>query len=170
MHFSALHKAKELRRFDFADAKELQTLGELLASADVVIEGSRPRALRALGLDRESLQNSTRTAAPSQLWLSLTAYGRQLPYGNWVGFGDDVAIAAGACALTARQQPGFIADAIADPLSGLMGALIILHLRQQQMGGVVDFSLFRAAKFCVNWIQDSGGVLASASKYPNLRC
>lgn len=170
MHFNALHKAKELRRFDFADAKELQTLGELLASADVVIEGSRPRALRALGLDRASLQNSTRTAVPSQLWLSLTAYGRQLPYGNWVGFGDDVAIAAGACALTARQQPGFIADAIADPLSGLMGALIILHLRQQQMGGVVDFSLFRAAKFCVNWIQDSGGVLASASKYPKLRC
>ena len=39
MHFNALHKAKELRRFDFADAKELQTLGELLASADVVIEG-----------------------------------------------------------------------------------------------------------------------------------
>ena len=71
MHFNALHKAKELRRFDFADAKELQTLGELLASADVVIEGSRPRALRALGLDRESLQNSTRIAAPSQLWLSL---------------------------------------------------------------------------------------------------
>ena len=48
MHFNALRKAKELRRFDFADAKELQTLGELLASADVVIEGSRPRALRAL--------------------------------------------------------------------------------------------------------------------------
>mgnify|MGYP001368774138 CR=1 FL=1 len=47
MHFNALHKAKELRRFDFADANELQTLGELLTSADVVIEGSRPRALRA---------------------------------------------------------------------------------------------------------------------------
>ena len=41
MHFNALHKTKELRRFHFADAKELQTLGELLASADVVIEGSR---------------------------------------------------------------------------------------------------------------------------------
>jgi hypothetical protein len=72
--------------------------------------------------------------------------------------------------LTDRQQPGFIADAIADPLSGLMGALIILQLRQRQMGGVVDFSLFRAAEFCVNWIRDSGGVLASSTKYPNLRC
>ena len=166
----AAHANIEVLQADPATRKDPAARAALLASADVVIEGSRPRALRALGLDRESLQNSTRTAAPSQLWLSLTAYGRQLPYGNWVGFGDDVAIAAGACALTARQQPGFIADAIADPLSGLMGALIILHLRQQQMGGVVDFSLFRAAKFCVNWIQDSGGVLASASKYPNLRC
>ena len=170
IHFNALHKGKRLRRFDFADANDLQGLRELLASADVVIEGSRPRALRALGLDRDSLMGGACSATSSQLWLSLTAYGRPRPYGDWVGFGDDVAIAAGAYALTNNKLPSFLGDAIADPLTGLLGALIVLHLRHWRVCGLVDLSLFRAVNFCVDWILDSGGVMASPTTYPALRC
>ena len=170
-HFYALHEGKECRRFDFRDPTDLRRLRMLLASADVVIEGSRPRALRALELDRESIMTGAGSvAAASHLWLSLTAYGRTSPFGDWVGFGDDVAIAAGAFDATQANAPAFIADAIADPLTGLLAAWLILQLRRRRMSGLIDFSLFRAANFCVNWLQDSGGALVSPTREPTLRC
>ena len=170
-HFHALHEGKECQRFDFRDPTDLRRLRMLLASADVVIEGSRPRALRALALDRESIMTAAGSvAAASHLWLSLTAYGRASPFGDWVGFGDDVAIAAGAFDATQANAPAFIADAIADPLTGLVAAWLILELRRRGMSGLIDFSLFRAANFCVNWVQDSGGALASPTREPTLRC
>ena len=170
-HFHALHEGKECRRFDFRDPTDLHRLRALLASADVVIEGSRPRALRALALDRESVVTAAGSvAAASQLWLSLTAYGRGSPFGDWVGFGDDVAIAAGAFDPTQADAPAFIADAIADPLTGLLVAWLTLELRRRRMSGLMDFSLFRAANFCVKWVQNSGGALASPIRQPTLRC
>ncbi|GIS18178.1 MAG: hypothetical protein CM15mP120_00940 [Pseudomonadota bacterium] len=57
--------------------KDLARLRDLLISADVVIEGSRPRALEALGLEYARInQLSTEQGRPDKLWLSLTAYGR----------------------------------------------------------------------------------------------
>ena len=170
-HFEALHEGKEFRCFDFRDPADLRRLRKLLARADVVIEGSRPRALRALALDRDSLATQAGGGiAASPLWLSLTAYGRCSPFGDWVGFGDDVAIAAGAFDSLQPEAPAFIADAIADPLAGLLTAWLLLELRRRRVSGLIDFSLFRAAKFCVNWVGDSGGVLASPIRQPVLRC
>ena len=60
-------------------------LGRLVDTADVVIEGSRPRALAHVGLGPD------RCAAG--IWLSITAYGRDHP--DRIGFGDDAAAAAG---------------------------------------------------------------------------
>lgn len=169
--FAALHKDKECRQCDFSDSKDLARLRDLLISADVVIEGSRPRALEALGLEYARInQLSTEQGRPDKLWLSLTAYGRGLPFGQWVGFGDDVAVAAGAVVWSDRNQPQFTGDAIADPLTGLLAASVVLHLRQKQTAGLVDFSLFRAVRFCVNWLQKHDGQVTAALRRPALRC
>lgn len=169
--FAALHKDKECRQYDFSDSKDLARLRDLLISADVVIEGSRPRALEALGLEHARMaQLSKEQGLSNKLWLSLTAYGRGLPFGHWVGFGDDVAIAAGAVDWSDRDRPQFTGDAIADPLTGLLAASVILHLRQKQTAGLVDFSLFRAARFCVEWLQKHNGQATAALRRPALRC
>jgi hypothetical protein len=169
--FAALHEDKECRRYDFSDVKDLARLHDLLVSADIVIEGSRPRALHSLGLDYERISaRSISDGRPAKLWLSLTAYGRELPFGHWVGFGDDVAIAAGIVDRSNSAAPEFIGDAIADPLSGLLSSLVVLDLQQKQQSGLVDFSLFRAARYCVEWLQNHGGQLATTLKRPNLRC
>ncbi|GEL22295.1 CoA transferase [Pseudonocardia sulfidoxydans NBRC 16205] len=90
-------------------------LHALVRAADVVIEASRPRALRAWGLDAGT------EVARGATWISITAAGRS---SNRVGFGDDVAASAGLVALDATGRPVFVGDAIADPLTGLTAAAL----------------------------------------------
>lgn len=93
----------------------------LLRQADIVIEASRPRALRQLGIDAEALLQDN----PRLSWLSITGYGREEPEGQWVAFGDDAGVAAGLSSLMFESSGRrmFCGDAIADPLTGLHAAL-----------------------------------------------
>src|SRR5581483_6493598 len=92
-----------------------EQLRRLIAQADVVIEASRPRALRQLGIDAEE------AVASGTVWVSITAYGRAPGDDLLIGFGDDVAAGAG---LVARDDRGplFAGDALADPLTGVQAA------------------------------------------------
>ncbi|MGD9986602.1 CoA transferase [Pseudonocardia sp.] len=92
-------------------------LHALVRAADVVIEASRPRALRAWGLDADA------EVARGATWISITAAGRS---SDRVGFGDDVAASAGLVAVDADGLPVFVGDAIADPLTGLTAAALAL--------------------------------------------
>jgi len=108
--FERLHAGKELRSFDLRGPE----LPALLATADVVIEGSRPRALRQLGIVAEEIR--------PPVWLSITGYGRA---SNRVAFGDDAAIGGGLAAWD-DEGPCFVADAVADPLTGVAAAAAVV--------------------------------------------
>ncbi|WP_226365028.1 CoA transferase [Pseudonocardia sp. ICBG162] len=95
--------------------RDRAALHALVAAADVVIEASRPRALRGFGLSAEQ------EVARGATWVSITAAGRS---SDRVGFGDDVAAAAGLVARDADGAPVFVGDAIADPLTGLTAAAL----------------------------------------------
>jgi len=93
----------------------------LLRRADVVIEASRPRALRQLGIVAEEV-----VAATGAIWVSITGYGRDDPEPGRVAFGDDAAVAGGLVAWDHAREPVFCADAIADPLTGLCAAAAVM--------------------------------------------
>lgn len=118
-------------------------LSALLATADVVIEGSRPRALRQLGIRAEDLVK--RRSSGPQVWVSVTAYGRADPHGMRVGFGDDTAAAGGLLGRTRDGETVFLADAIADPLTGLTVAATVAELLEQGGRHFVDIALARVA-------------------------
>ncbi len=107
-----------------------------MAGADVVITGSRPRALEQLGL---ALDDRVGRGRP-RVWLSITGYGRSGPSGQRVAFGDDAAVAGG---LVARDDlgPCFCADAIADPLCGLASAVAVLDALEAGGTWVLDASM-----------------------------
>lgn len=113
-------------------------LQDLLARADVVIEGSRPRALQQLGIDAPALV----AAAPSLTWVSLTGHGRDQPMR--VGYGDDAAVAGGLVAHDERG-PVLVADAVADPLTGLHAALVAWSGLLTGGSRLVDVALARVA-------------------------
>ncbi len=112
--FDLLNGRKRSVALDFKDRDGVRILHDLVRRADVVIEASRPRALRQLGLDGPEL---VRNGGP-RIWVSITGYGRA---SNRVAFGDDAA-AAGGLVVWKDQVPLFCADALADPVTGLTAA------------------------------------------------
>jgi len=137
--FDLLNAGKQSVALDFATRAGRAALQRLLERADVVIESARPRALRQLGIDAESLV----AARPGRVWVSITGYGRGEPEANWIAFGDDAAAAAGLAAVAGRGDDGplFCADAIADPLAGLHAAAAGLVAWQAGGGALLDVSL-----------------------------
>ena len=134
--FQLLNAEKESVAFEFRDERDRRRLGALLARADIVIESSRPRALRQLGLRAE-----TYVEEQAVTWVSLTGYGRRQPEAGWIAFGDDAAASAGLVATAPDGDPCFCGDAIADPLAGLHAALAALASWAQGGARLLDVSL-----------------------------
>ncbi|MEY2476544.1 MAG: hypothetical protein QOG87_1859 [Actinomycetota bacterium] len=129
--FELLNAGKECVSIDFTAAD----LSTLLLTADVVVEGSRPRALEQLGIDAAAVVRDG-----PQVWLSITAHGRTGPQRDWVGFGDDTAVAGGLVAWW-RDEPCFVADAIADPLTGVAGAGAVMDALRRGGRWLIDCNL-----------------------------
>jgi hypothetical protein len=65
-----------------------------------------------------------------------------------VAFGDDAAAAAGLAfaALAPARSPTFCADAVADPLAGVHGALAVLSTLRRGQAALLDVSLRDTAR------------------------
>ncbi|WP_174415238.1 CoA transferase, partial [Nocardia vinacea] len=131
--FDWLHGGHEQLAVDFHTPAGRETLRELVSTADVVIEASRPRALAQLGL-----APGDRVHRDGQVWLSLTGYGRAEPMR--VAFGDDAAVAGGLVGWDGGE-PVFCADAIADPLTGVCAALAVCCAVLGGGGQLIDLSM-----------------------------
>jgi hypothetical protein len=139
--FDWLHAGHRSLAADFRTAAGRAALTALLGVADIVIEASRPRALAALGLAPDMIPHPD-----GQVWLSITGYGRAVP--ERVAFGDDAAVAGGLVGWAAdgpAPEPVFCADAIADPLAGVCGALAVARSAAAGGGELIDLSMREVA-------------------------
>ena len=145
--FHFLNQGKEELTLDLHKPAGRNELRDLIASADMVIEASRPRALRQMGIIAEDIV----AANAGMTWISITGYGRQDPEANWVAFGDDAGVAGGLSA-TIQEATGqwlFCGDAIADPLTGIHAALAGLASWRAGGGCLLSLSLVRTVENCV---------------------
>lgn len=135
--FDLLNGGKKCVAVDFSAEDERQALRELVASADIVIEGSRPRALAQLGIDAAA------AVAAGTIWVSITGHGRAGAAAERVGFGDDAAVAAGLASVMADGwgKAMFAGDAMADPLTGLFAALAAWATWRAGTARLIDLSL-----------------------------
>ncbi|MEU5755943.1 CoA transferase [Streptomyces sp. NPDC047829] len=109
--YAWLHGGQESLVLDFSTG----ALRAAVDRADVVIEASRPRALRRLGVVAEDFL----AARPGRVWVGITGYGRD---DDRIAFGDDAAVAGGLVGRDSSGDPVFLADALADPVTGLYAA------------------------------------------------
>ena len=116
--FDRLNASKASVALALDDREGVRTLRTLIEQADVIIESSRPRALRHLGIDAKTILSDPSTRP--RVWVSITAHGRHGDPGR-IGFGDDAAVAGGLVS-DGGSGPVFCADAIADPCTGLAAA------------------------------------------------
>lgn len=146
--YDLLNGGKRSVALDF-DERGIARLHELIDWADVVIEASRPRGLRQLGVAAEDC-----IARRSGLtWVSITGYGRDEPECHWTAFGDDAGVAAGLSALLHEMTglPLICGDAIADPLTGMHAALAALASHQDGGGRLLSLSLRDVVAHCISY-------------------
>ncbi|WP_405539966.1 CoA transferase [Streptomyces sp. NBC_00075] len=129
-----LHGGHDSLVLDFASG----ALAEVIAGADIVIEASRARALRRLGVHAEEFL----AARPGRVWVSITGYGRD---DDRIAFGDDAAVAGGLTGLDAHGDPVFIGDALADPVTGIYAAHATAHSLATGGGELLSLSMSACA-------------------------
>jgi hypothetical protein len=120
-----------------------------LTGADIVVEASRPRALRQLGIQAEEILNEN----PGMSWISISGYGRNEPVANWIAFGDDAGVAAGLSQVLhdCSGLPMFCGDAIADPLTGLHAALAGWSSHVNGGGRLLSVALCDVVAHCIQF-------------------
>jgi len=119
--FAVINQGKDSADLDLTDPVQRDKLVELIRKADIVIEASRPRALRHLGVDADALVSEV----PGLVWLTITGHGATGEAANWIGVGNDCAVAGGISRALAEAagEIGYVGDALADPLTGITVAL-----------------------------------------------
>ncbi|MFE7746344.1 CoA transferase [Nocardia sp. NPDC057455] len=130
--YALLHHGHESVVLDPTDPAGRRALLALVDAADIVIEGSRPRALAQFGIDADA------AVARGACWISITAAGRR---SSRIGFGDDIAAAAGLVAYDSTGAPVFAGDAIADPLTGITAAALAMSVPPGGGGMLWDISM-----------------------------
>jgi crotonobetainyl-CoA:carnitine CoA-transferase CaiB-like acyl-CoA transferase len=137
--FSLLNQGKVERQLDLRSAQGRSALFDLIDAADMVVAAARPRALAQLGLDPMDFV----AGKPGRLWLTVTGHGADGDRATWIGYGDDSAVAGGASAAMrgSTGEPGFIGDALGDPLSGLYAARALSAAWREGRGGAFILSM-----------------------------
>jgi crotonobetainyl-CoA:carnitine CoA-transferase CaiB-like acyl-CoA transferase len=128
--YRRLNAGKQHRSFSLVEAMPL------LQQAEVIITSARPRVWQQLGNPQ----------FPGT-WVQISGYGRTGPWRDRVAFGDDAAVAGGL--YTPGDPPGFVGDAIADPLTGMVAAWAALVGLQAGGGLIVDVAMREVAGWVV---------------------
>ena len=137
--FNRLNHGKDNVTIDLGTTDGRRELDRLIGLADIVIEASRPRALEQLGIDAARHL----AARPGKCWVTITGHGAKGEAAHWVGFGDDCGIAGGLgeAMQAACGAMGFVGDAIADPLSGILAALTVWDTWKSGRGGRIAIAM-----------------------------
>jgi hypothetical protein len=142
-----LNQGKASVVLDFNARNDRQALRSLIATADIVIEAARPRALSQLGFDAADIVRST----PGLVWVTITGHGAGGQAADWIGFGDDCGVAGGLSAALhlASGRTGFVGDAIADPLTGIFAASTAWDTWMSRRGGRIGVAMSHVVAHCL---------------------
>jgi crotonobetainyl-CoA:carnitine CoA-transferase CaiB-like acyl-CoA transferase len=140
---------------DLASRSGRATVEDLLAGADVVVQGYRPGALDAFGLDPDSLAERH----PHLAVVRLRAWGEDGPWRDRRGFDSLVQAATGiADTLASEAGPGVLPAQALDHGAGHLAAAAALRAvtRRREEGGVwsAELSLAQVA----HWLLAAGRV------------
>jgi crotonobetainyl-CoA:carnitine CoA-transferase CaiB-like acyl-CoA transferase len=158
-----LHAGTECVAIDPDAPGDRALLHALIARADVVLEALRPAGAARLGLDVPRW----RERRPDLVWVSISGYGRTGPWADRPALGDDAAAAGGAVAVATGPglAPVHLADALADPLTGLHAAVVALAGLVGRTGVHADLALREVVAHVLRDARPSGAT-ADAGTHP----
>ena len=145
--FMSLNRNKRSVALDLKDPEHRRLCGELLATADVVVESFRPGVMKRLQLGYEDLAASN----PRLVYCSVSAYGQTGPWKDKPGVDGVIQAVSGLMSVTgsAGAPPCKVQVPVVDMVTGYLAAVAVLAaLNQRQSGGrgqYIDVSMFGSA-------------------------
>lgn len=145
-YYNEVNRNKYAITIDLSKPRGVEVFKRLVKISDVVVENFSPRVMPNFGLGYEALKGIN----PKIIMISISAYGQDGPYRDYVSYGEGIEAMSGLSKLTAYPdgaplKPGV---AYADATAGLHAAFAILAaLRYRQIKGVgqyIDLSIREA--------------------------
>ena len=145
-YFNWINRNKRDVTLNLKDPRGVAAVKTLAAKADIVIENFTPRVMAEFGLDYDVLKS----LKPDLLMISLSGFGANVSWRDYVAFGMSTEQMSGISTLTgyADSEPLFTGMTGGDLYSGVMGAVIVLaalhQLRRTGQGCHIDLSQIEA--------------------------
>lgn len=155
-NFASINRGKQSIALNLKDPDDLAVARRLVMEADVLVENSRPGAMRRLGLGWDHFAQHH----PRLVYCSISAFGQDGPRGGEGGFDLTIQAAAGVMSVTGEPEgaPVKAGVPLADFASGLYAAYAIVAMLHRVKaggpGGPVDVPMF-AATLAVSALQTS---------------
>ena len=146
-YFMARNLGKQDITLDLTRPQGVELFKRVALTCDVVLESFSPRVMRGFGLGYDDL----RAGRPDIIYCSLSGYGQEGPYRDWVAYGMGLEPASGVSQATGYPDGPPIRSGISltDPLTGLAAAAAVLmalhHRRRTGRGQYIDLSEHEAA-------------------------
>jgi crotonobetainyl-CoA:carnitine CoA-transferase CaiB-like acyl-CoA transferase len=144
-YYLSVNRNKRSLRLDLRRAEGTEVLRRLLERSDVLVENFRPGVLSRLGFDDAKLE----TINPSLIHLAITGYGPDGPDAAKPGYDFVVQAVGGLMSITGFPddeggRPTKVGVAIADVVTGLLGAIGVLAALRDGSGQRIDLSLLES--------------------------
>ncbi len=163
--FRATNRGKRSFALDLKSADGKAALREMVANADVLLEGFRPGAMGRLGLDYPAL----RAVNERLIYVSLTGYGQTGPYAAMAGHDINYIALSGLLGVTGAIPGVQIADLAGGSLQAVIGILLALMARHKTgRGQYVDVSMLEGAACSLHGASSS--ISCSNGRVPGTGC
>ena len=150
-YFNWVNRNKKDITLDLTDTRGADIVKKLVAEADILVENYTPRVMENFGLSYETLK----TINPRLVMISLSGYGQEGSWRDYVAFGMSTEQMSGVAHLTGYENEGPLYTGMTggDLFSGVMGAVdLVAALWQREQTGLgqhLDFSQIEACNMYV---------------------
>ncbi|MBA4419149.1 MAG: CoA transferase [Syntrophus sp. (in: bacteria)] len=141
--FVFLNRNKRSIALDLKSMAGREIFLKMAATADVVLEGSKPGFMQTLKVDYEEVKKVN----PGVVYCSLSGYGQDGPYRDRAGHDLNYNAIAGILAMTGNEAgpalPGLLLADVAGGLAAVIAIMMgLLHKEKTGHGQYVDVSMF----------------------------
>ncbi|MGB5558873.1 MAG: CaiB/BaiF CoA-transferase family protein [Paracoccaceae bacterium] len=174
-YFHSCNRGKRSISVDFSTSEGQETVRELVAGADILIENFKVGGLEKYGLDYASLAQVN----PALIYCSITGFGQDGPYAQRAGYDFIIQGMSGLMSVTGDPagQPQKVGVAVTDVFTGVYSAVAILAAVHQRtatgQGQHIDMSLLdvataTTANQAMNYLTTGTAPRRLGNAHPNL--
>ena len=174
-YYNEVNRNKLAITLDLSQPLGVGVFKRLVKISDVVVENFTPRVMENFGLGYPALHDVN----PAIIMVSMSGYGADGPYRDYVSYGEGIEAMVGLCQLVGYPDGGPLRPGVAyaDATSGLQAAFAILaalrHRRRSGRGQHIDLSMREAvtpllAEFIMDYVMNGRVAGRVGNRHPSM--